>query len=128
MEIIFEFLFWMIFEFALQIVGELILEAMSRPANKLLRSKPSGLFLTIAYLSFGALAGYISVLLLPVGLIETPEIRIAYLMFSPVLLASALFLLRHMMDLSPTISDGLYFWITYLFALAFSAVRYVMVY
>lgn len=88
-----EFLFELIGELLLQIVVEILVELGLRPLSSTREHRPNPWLAALGYALFGALAGGVSLWLLPELLVRDETWRIVNLIFTPVLAGLAMALL-----------------------------------
>lgn len=87
MEVIFEFLFSVVGELLLQIIVEVLIELGSNGlANTLIERKDRNPYLAfVGYCIFGAIAGAISLWIIPHQIIESETFALANLFFTPII-------------------------------------------
>lgn len=86
MELIFEFIFQFVIEVLLQAVVELLVELGYRSAADTLRRPRNPILSTIGFIIIGAIAGGVSLLILPHSPIQDPMFRTINLFLTPTLL------------------------------------------
>jgi hypothetical protein len=126
MEIIFETLFQFFAEMLLQAVFELLTEFGYRSLAKRLRRPRNPIYSIIGFIIFGAIAGGVSLLILPYSPIEDPTFRKINLIAMPILLGLLMMLvakLRQKKGQDLVRIDR--FGYAFVFALAMGLVRFI---
>ncbi|KRA75787.1 hypothetical protein ASD78_07415 [Lysobacter sp. Root667] len=85
-----EFLFELIVELILQIVGEVLIEIGLHSMAKPLRKRPDPWLAALGYALLGAFVGWLSLLVFPDHLMREEHWRIANLILTPLLAGAAL--------------------------------------
>ena len=125
MELLFEFIFQLFFEFLLQAVFGVLVELGFRSFENAYRRDKHPVISTIAILIWGALAGAISLLVLPTMLITNPALRLLNLLVTPILLGSLMVVIGRLRQRKGQELIQLdRFWYAFAFAWAMAMVRF----
>lgn len=125
MELLFEFLFQFIGEFLLQVIGEVLAELGFHSLAERSKRESNFLFSTLGLLICGAVAGGISLLVMPAMLIAEPSLRLLNLMVTPVLLGLLMVMIgRFRQRRGQKLVRLDRFWFAFVFAWAFAMVRF----
>jgi hypothetical protein len=120
-----EFLIELLLEFLLQLFTEVLAELGLHALAEPLRRTPNPLLATLGYAMFGAIAGGLSLLVLPEHLVHAPHLRTVNLLLTPLAVGASMAAIgtwraRHGQSLLRI--DR--FFHGYVFALAFALVRF----
>lgn len=118
-----------IFEIILQLIFEIFAEMVEhKVAKKYNRKRASPLMAGLGYILMGAIAGGLSLLIMPHSLINDETLRIANLMITPVMAGIVMATIGRWRDNRDQDLMRLdHFWYGYLFALSMAVVRFVWV-
>lgn len=126
MELIFEFIFQFVVEILLQAGAELLVELGLRSTADTLKRPRNPLLSTIGFMILGAIAGGVSLLIMPHSPIQDPSFRTANLFLTPILLGLMMMLvgtIREKKGQNLVHIDK--FGYAFVFAFAMSLVRYI---
>lgn len=126
MEFVFEFLLQLLGELALQALFELLAELGLRSLADTLGRPRNAWLSSIGFLLWGILAGGISLLIFSRSAIHNPQLRLANLVVTPVLVGTGMMLLGRLRERKGQELVRLdRFGYAFLFALSMAAVRYI---